>query len=113
LIDEICSLVFTAIQINLCQVKSIKTHSHSTFDPQTNKQPIIMPDLRPNPTQRDIPKDAAQEGANQAPEEISNKARGHKANLSNPNTSEASKENSKEALKDLGGESAFYSKDSK
>jgi len=46
------------------------------------------------------------------PEERSNQARGHKANLSNPNTSEKSKENSKEALKDLGGEAAFYSKDS-
>jgi len=43
-----------------------------------------MPELRPNPKQRDIPKDAAQEGANDAPEEISNQARGHKANISNP-----------------------------
>ncbi|KAK0644015.1 hypothetical protein B0T16DRAFT_460101 [Cercophora newfieldiana] len=72
-----------------------------------------MPELRPNPAQRDIAKDAAQEGALNTPEEISNKARGHKANLSNPNTSEASKENSKQALKDLGGEDAFFSKDSK
>ena len=90
-----------------------------------------MPELRPNPKQRDIPKDAAQEGANDAPEEISNQARGHKANLSNPSqflrnppterklicgsidTGEQSKENSKQALEDLGGEGAFYSKDSK
>jgi len=72
-----------------------------------------MPDLRPDPQQRDIKQDAALEGANQTAEEVSNEARGHKANLSNPNTSEESKEHSKEALKDLGGEKAFYSKDSK
>lgn len=72
-----------------------------------------MPDLRPNPQQRDIKQDAALEGANQTPEEVSNQARGHKANISNPNTSEASKEHSKEVLKDLGGEKAFFSKDSK
>ncbi|KAH7025250.1 uncharacterized protein B0I36DRAFT_361376 [Microdochium trichocladiopsis] len=63
--------------------------------------------------QRDIKKeDAALEGMHDTPEERSNQARGHKANLSNPNTSEKSKEKSKEALKDLGGEEAFYSKDS-
>jgi hypothetical protein len=45
-----------------------------------------MPELRPNPAQRDIPGDAAQEKANQAPEEISNQARGHKANLNNPSS---------------------------
>lgn len=70
-----------------------------------------MPELRPNPAQRDIKNDAALEGANQTPEEISNQARGHKANLSNPNTSEESKKNSEQALKDLGGEDAFFSKD--
>jgi hypothetical protein len=43
--------------------------------------------LRENPPQRDIAGDAAQEKANQAPEEISNQARGHKANLSNPSKS--------------------------
>ncbi|VBB73819.1 Putative protein of unknown function [Podospora comata] len=72
-----------------------------------------MPELRKNPKQRDIVGDAAQENALQAPEEISNQARGHKANLSNPNTSEQSKENSKQKLEELGGEGAFFSKDSK
>ncbi|KAK4647020.1 uncharacterized protein QC761_121885 [Podospora bellae-mahoneyi] len=72
-----------------------------------------MPELRENPKQRDIVGDAAQENALQAPEEISNQARGHKANLSNPNTSEESKENSKQKLEELGGEGAFFSKDSK
>ncbi|KAK4660758.1 hypothetical protein QC762_121885 [Podospora pseudocomata] len=72
-----------------------------------------MPELRENPKQRDIVGDAAQENALQAPEEISNQARGHKANLSNPNTSEQSKENSKQKLEELGGEGAFFSKDSK
>ncbi|KAK4171193.1 Conidiation protein 6-domain-containing protein [Triangularia setosa] len=72
-----------------------------------------MPNLRENPKQRDIPKDAAQESANLAPEEISNQARGHKANLSNPNTSEESKENSRQKLEELGGEDAFFRKDSK
>jgi hypothetical protein len=43
--------------------------------------------LREHPPQRDIAGDAAQEKANQAPEEISNQARGHKANLSNPSKS--------------------------
>ncbi|KAK0669226.1 hypothetical protein QBC41DRAFT_320154 [Cercophora samala] len=70
-------------------------------------------ELRENPKQRDIVGDAAQENALQAPEEISNQARGHKANLSNPNTSEQSKENSKQKLEELGGEGAFFSKDSK
>lgn len=90
-----------------------------------------MPELRKNPKQRDIVGDAAQENALQAPEEISNQARGHKANLSNPSkskltvhvktlvltkaqdTSEQSKENSKQKLEELGGEGAFFSKDSK
>ncbi|KAH8902617.1 hypothetical protein BR93DRAFT_931854 [Coniochaeta sp. PMI_546] len=69
--------------------------------------------LREHPPQRDIAGDAAQEKANQAPEEISNQARGHKANLSNPSTSEGSKQNSEQKLKDLGGDGAFYSKDQK
>ncbi|KAK4198996.1 Conidiation protein 6-domain-containing protein [Triangularia verruculosa] len=72
-----------------------------------------MPELRENPKQRDVVGDAAQENALQAPEEISNQARGHKANLSNPNTSEESKENSRQKLEELGGENAFFSKDSK
>ncbi|KAK1832978.1 Conidiation protein 6-domain-containing protein [Podospora conica] len=72
-----------------------------------------MPDLRADPPQRNIKQDAALEGANETPEEISNQARGHKANLSNPNTSEESKQHSKEVLEELGGEKAFFSKDSK
>lgn len=47
---------------------------------------LIMPELRPNPAQRDIQHDAALEGANDTPEEVSNQARGHKANLSNPSS---------------------------
>jgi len=43
-----------------------------------------MPELRPDPVQRDIKADAALENANDTPEEVSNQARGHKANLSNP-----------------------------
>lgn len=46
-----------------------------------------MPDLRPDPQERDIKQDAALEGANQTPEEVSNQARGYKANLSNPSSS--------------------------
>ncbi|KAB5533354.1 hypothetical protein GE09DRAFT_359379 [Coniochaeta sp. 2T2.1] len=70
--------------------------------------------LRENPPQRDIAGYAAQEKANQAPEEISNQVRGHKANLNNiTNTSEESKQNSEQKLKELGGEGAFFSKDQK
>jgi len=46
-----------------------------------------MPELRPDPVQRDIKADAALENANDTPEEVSNQARGHKANLSNPSMS--------------------------
>lgn len=67
---------------------SILKHLHISFKSLLPTDTIFntatMPDLRPNPKQRDIPKDAAMEGAHETPEEISNQARGHKANLSNP-----------------------------